>query len=185
MNIKLKFFLFGFLFCIFLILISIFIYAKVILPNSIQKNLESPTISEIEKDIRLTENIKLLNLNDTTKFTIIDTNKKSVKFINFWESWCAPCIAEFPSIDSLHNDYKSKIDFYIVSQGRNKSTFEKAKKYSLPFYSYNNLPLILKTDFIPRTYIINKDNKIILENNAANWNHPKFRKYLDSIIKIN
>jgi len=35
--------------------------------------------------------------------------------INFWATWCAPCIEEFPDLVKIDNDYKGKIDFITVT----------------------------------------------------------------------
>ena len=34
--------------------------------------------------------------------------KGSVLLINFWASWCKPCVKEFPDLVKLYNDYKDK-----------------------------------------------------------------------------
>lgn len=35
--------------------------------------------------------------------------------INFWATWCAPCIEEFPDLVEIDNDYKGKIDFITIT----------------------------------------------------------------------
>lgn len=35
--------------------------------------------------------------------------------VNFWATWCAPCIEEFPDLVKINNDYKGKIDFITVT----------------------------------------------------------------------
>lgn len=35
--------------------------------------------------------------------------------VNFWATWCAPCIEEFPDLVKIDNDYKGKIDFITVT----------------------------------------------------------------------
>lgn len=34
--------------------------------------------------------------------------KGKVVFVNFWATWCAPCVAEFPDMVKLHQEYHAK-----------------------------------------------------------------------------
>lgn len=35
--------------------------------------------------------------------------------VNFWATWCAPCIEEFPELVKIDEDYKGKIDFITIT----------------------------------------------------------------------
>lgn len=35
--------------------------------------------------------------------------------VNFWATWCGPCVEEFPDLVKIDNDYKGKIDFITVT----------------------------------------------------------------------
>jgi thiol-disulfide isomerase/thioredoxin len=34
------------------------------------------------------------------------SSKDTVYIVNFWATWCAPCVAELPEFNALQNDYK-------------------------------------------------------------------------------
>lgn len=38
-----------------------------------------------------------------------------VVFINFWASWCPPCRAEFPSIETLYTQFKDNPDIFFLT----------------------------------------------------------------------
>ncbi|MCP4368707.1 MAG: TlpA family protein disulfide reductase, partial [Deltaproteobacteria bacterium] len=40
--------------------------------------------------------------------------KDRVLFINFWATWCPPCVAEMPSIEKLHKKFKNRISFICI-----------------------------------------------------------------------
>ncbi len=105
------------------------------------------------------------NLNDK-----IDT----ILFVNFWATWCKPCVAEIPSMNMLQQKIKDyPVKFLLVSDEPKKKVidFYTRKKYSSLNFCVSNekIPEILEGNSLPRTYIIYKD-KIIYEHiGAANW----------------
>lgn len=42
-------------------------------------------------------------------------HKDTVYVVNFWATWCKPCVAELPALDSLNHKYKgSKVKVLLV-----------------------------------------------------------------------
>jgi len=112
--------------------------------------------------------------------------KGKVVLINFWATWCPPCIAEMPNLEKLHEDYKDKVVFLFVSNEKNKviNTFLTQHKYSFNvFIPLENAPEF-EVSSIPRTLLINKEGKIIIDKEgAANWNSQKVKETLDDLLK--
>lgn len=78
--------------------------------------------------------------------------------VNLWATWCAPCIAEMPTLDRLAAREKDKMAVIVVSQdlaGRRAVTpfFQKAKFASLQPYldKQNVLMEALGTETLPTT----------------------------------
>lgn len=120
--------------------------------------------------------------------TILDfkDTKGKVVFVNFWATWCPPCIAEMPSIQKLYNDYNDKVVFLFVTN----DNFEKVEKFKTKehytfevFNPLNDVPEELKTYSIPRTFILNKKGDIVVdESGAVDWNSDNVRRQLDQLL---
>ncbi len=114
------------------------------------------------------------------------SKKGEVVLVNFWATWCPPCIAELPSLVELHEDYGNKMVFaFVASDEREKvATFLERKEYHLPVYfEASQTPNELVSKSIPATYIISKTGKIVVdEKGAANWNSESTRALLDSLL---
>jgi len=110
-----------------------------------------------------------------------------VVFINYWATWCPPCIAEMPSMQELYNDYKYKVEFIFVTNDwySEINKFLKDNNYTFKVYRpvsrHSNL---FEVSTIPRTFLIDKKGNIIIdETGAANWNSEKVRKTIDELLK--
>ncbi len=144
--------------------------------------------------IDASERLKLSNydwvLQDVGK-NIFDFNavKGKVVVINFWATWCPPCIAEMPSLDKLHQKYASNdaIVFLFVSNEDTYmiSNFIKEKGYSFSAYkSLNTPPTVFNVSSIPRTFIISKNGDIVIDKiGAADWNSDTVIKTIDDLLK--
>lgn len=130
------------------------------------------------------------------QWQLLDANGKQVSlknyrgkviFINFWATWCPPCIAEMPSLQKLYNDYQDKIVFlFVTSDSFEKSkAFLKKEELDLPIYqAITKPPLEMESSTIPATYVIDKQGNIIVAKiGTANWNSDSFRDKLDYYLK--
>ena len=146
----------------------------------------SPSIEKAE-DAKLVSdyNWKLIDLEGNT-FNFNEAKGKVI-LVNIWATWCPPCIAEMPSIQALYNDYGDKIEFVLVSNESQEviTSFLKKKNYS--FKAYKSLtapPTTFNVKSIPRTFLLNKEGQIIIdESGAANWNSEKVRATIDELLK--
>ncbi|AXB58202.1 TlpA family protein disulfide reductase [Flavobacterium fluviale] len=60
------------------------------------------------------QNVKLLNIDQLNER--IKNGKDSTFVVNFWATWCAPCIKELPHFEKLKAEYKSdKLAVLLVS----------------------------------------------------------------------
>ena len=114
-------------------------------------------------------------------------HKGQVLFINFWATWCPPCIKEMPGLQNLYNDYGDKITFLFIARDKEKrvEAFLVKKEYELPVYFENGLtPKTLYHPSLPTTYIIDKESNIrVAKNGEADWNSESIRTLLEKLLK--
>jgi len=93
--------------------------------------------------------------------------------IDFWASWCGPCIAEFPNLKETYGRFRDKgFEVLGVSIDKNRNSWLDAlKKHELPWPQVIDRPgdeaIALKkyaASVIPTTYLLDPDGKIIAKN---------------------
>jgi len=112
--------------------------------------------------------------------------KGKVIILNFWATWCAPCIAEMPAFQELYADYGNKIEFLLVSNEKEDVIQKFLNKHDYTFRimrPMSAIPESLEARSIPRTFIIDKKGNIVIDKTgAANWNSESVRETLDNLI---
>ena len=114
-----------------------------------------------EKKINITS-LETLD-GDSIKLSDI-TNQKKIYLLNFWATWCPPCIKEIPDLIKLENRFKDDIKVIYVSVDNNpKKVIPKfKKKYKFPdilIISDKNLKFsdVNNVKIMPTTLIINEE----------------------------
>ncbi len=59
-----------------------------------------------------------------------NTESDTVLVVNFWATWCAPCVAELPAFEKLHQRYSNeKVQVILVSNDFKKQIETKLKRF--------------------------------------------------------
>ncbi len=112
---------------------------------------------------------------DLNEVHLFDYSGKPV-ILNFWASWCPNCVHEFPSFQSLYEEYGDEIQFMMIDLvDGTEETVEIAKQFlsenSFTFPVYFDITMqaatIYDANAIPLTYLINKDGEVVAYGRGA------------------
>jgi len=116
--------------------------------------------------------------------------KGKVVFLNFWATWCPPCIAEMPSIQNLYNQFRDNenVQFLLVDADGNykkSSAFMARKKFTLPVFTPgSSIPDVYFSGSLPTTVIFDKTGRIVFSHaGAADYGNPKVTEFINKLIQ--
>jgi thiol-disulfide isomerase/thioredoxin len=123
---------------------------------------------------------------------LLQNNKEKIIYLDFWASWCAPCIKAMPVSKSLREQLNSKdiVFIYLAFNDRKKFWINVSKKVELFNYrdSYiiinsktNKITENLNIETLPRYIIYGKDNKLLYQN-APGPESEEIHKILVSLL---
>ncbi len=128
-------------------------------------------------------------------FTVQDSDRTvrlkdlrgKIVVLNFWTTWCEPCIIEMPSLARLQKQMGSTVTVLAVSTDDDRDAYHKfLKKYDIQFLTVNDPQKksaeIYGTTGQPETFII--DSSGVLRRKfigAVNWTSPEIVEYLQKL----
>ncbi len=122
------------------------------------------------------------------KVVDLESLKGKVVFLNFWATWCPPCLAEMPSINKLYSRFKDdpNVVFILVdadSELGKAQQFMDKKKYGMPVYAVaSDIPEQLFKGSLPTTIVFDKLGRVTFnEEGAANYAHQKFVDFIGQL----
>lgn len=135
-----------------------------------------------EKLSNIDKSFLVYNDSETIPFQNFDNE---VIVINYWATWCPPCIAEMPNFQNVYNDYKDNVVFLFLTTDSDAQTdkFLNKHEYNLPVYNYDKLPSPLNHNSIPTSFVLNRKGEIVFSHTGAyKWDSDSFREFLDELI---
>ena len=100
---------------------------------------------------------------------IIDSSKGKVLIVNYWATWCSPCVKEFPGLISVRKEFtESDLNIVGISVDYNPrpvESFVKQNDVNFPvFIDDGSIGSMLDIGSIPRTLIYDRQGKKILDH---------------------
>ena len=97
---------FKFLFILFILLGFPVLSSEVKTSSKIPVKLDKRFIP-INKEIILSQKMTIIDGNKNSEIIILD-NLDGLNIVNFWASWCAPCLTSLPLYNELYHKYKDQ-----------------------------------------------------------------------------
>ena len=104
----------------------------------------------------------------------LDEFKGKTVFLNYWATWCRPCIAEMPDIDEVAQLLGPEGFVFLAASDESMDKIKKyvaETDYTFTFVKSETSVFNLDIMALPTTMIINKNGEIIYnEVGARKWN---------------
>ena len=125
------------------------------------------------------------------KVTLSQLHGKIV-FLNFWATWCPPCLYEMPSIEKLYQATKKDKNFVILAVSVDQAARKEIQKFALK----NKFTFLILHDpqnevgsrygvrGIPVTFILDKQGMILTHQiGPRDWSNKDFLNILQKLLK--
>jgi thiol-disulfide isomerase/thioredoxin len=142
--------------------------------------LKPPPIPVVAWDFRMTAEDSEGNQVDFTRFS------GKVLILNFWATWCAPCVAEMPSLSRLHettSDLGVSLACVTREPAETVRNFTSKRGIEVPFFVLEGeVPKCFESRAIPATFILDKKGMIVFRHfGAAAWDHESVVDFVRSL----
>jgi len=128
-------------------------------------------------------------------FTVTDSDhsfslhnlRGKVVVLNFWATWCPPCVEEMPSLVAMQQKLKDQVTVVAVSVDVDGDAYHKfIKNHNIALFTVRDADQtsnsLYGTYKFPETYIIDREGKIRRKFiGSVNWNDPEIQAYLQGI----
>jgi cytochrome c biogenesis protein CcmG/thiol:disulfide interchange protein DsbE len=122
--------------------------------------------------------------------TTLSGLRGKVVVVNFWATWCPPCVEETPSLNHLQERLAPRGGMVLgVSVDEDPAAYEKfLQDYHITFPTYRDPSRQISSSYgtfiYPDTYIIDRHGRIARKIiGAQDWDSPEYAVYFDSLLR--
>jgi thiol-disulfide isomerase/thioredoxin len=111
-----------------------------------------------------------------------------VVFLNFWATWCVPCVEEMPGIERLMKATKDlDVAFLLITDEKEEKVrrFLEKHRTDIPLYLCGKrVPKVFKTKRLPITYILDRQGNIAMRRTGCTeWDSPVCESFIRDLLK--
>ncbi len=122
---------------------------------------------------------------DGTSITLSELQGKPV-IINFWATWCGPCVKEMPAFERLKDDFGDKIGIIAVNCGDDAGTvkdFMEENGYTFPVVldEEYSISMLYPTNSIPYTVVVDAEGRVTHISTGALDADTMYERYKEAL----
>ena len=156
--------------------------------NRVALHIKNPSMIPEEKQLSLDEGAyKWLLHNDEGEAVSFSEFREQPVFLNFWATWCPPCVAELPEIQKAWEKHGQAVHFLLVTNQDPAvvEAFMEKHGYTVPVhYTASPEPSAFNHNSIPTTYILSPEGKIVvMKKGAVNWDSKGTDRVFDYLLR--
>lgn len=175
---------------------GILLYQFVFAPN--QSNKDNPS-TEMESSVTNNTQMDDTETIPAADFTVYAADGTAVNLsdfygnpivVNFWATWCPPCVSELPAFQDIYDEYGKDVHFLMVNMtDGTEETVEGVTKfideneYSFPVYYDTEMDAALTyyITSIPRTLFIDAEGNIFY-GHAGMMDYSTLKEYMEQLV---
>lgn len=129
------------------------------------------------------------------QFTVVDADRKvalsdhrgKIVVLNFWATWCPPCVEEMPSLVAMQAKMKDKVTVLAVSTDHDKAAYDKfIREKTVGLLTVRDSELksarLYGTYRYPETFVIDANGVLRRKFiGPVEWNNPEIIDYLNKL----
>jgi cytochrome c biogenesis protein CcmG, thiol:disulfide interchange protein DsbE len=107
--------------------------------------------------------------------------------LNFWATYCPPCVEEMPSLIELQKELGNKVTILAVSEDPDDNAYKQfVRDHNVELLTVRDVHMntneVYGTFKFPETYVIDRDGKIVRKFiGPINWTSPDIVDYLNKL----
>jgi thiol-disulfide isomerase/thioredoxin len=130
------------------------------------KKLTEWDIAKIKKELTGKPAPDLLVRDLTKKEIRLADYRGKVVLLDFWTTWCPPCRADGPALETLHKKFSDDLAIIAISVSEQRNvveTYLKTHPYSFPIVltTENNMPRPYQISWFPTYIVIGRDGVVV------------------------
>jgi len=132
----------------------------------------------------LLSNIELTDKNEN-KFNL-ESHKGKPILVNFWATWCKPCIQEMPLLASIQNELSGEVVFFFVSDEEREKiqAFSLKNSFGIDFYHNNQANKLAGVEVLPTTLLFDSSGELVWSKiGGLNYNKDELVTLIKDKIK--